>query len=153
MKLLLIPVIAAVLMPAAASAAPGKLFGGFPPKKKIVLVVVDRESVRTRGVKVVNDAPIPKGVPEYSLGDNVTLKIGQTGALLIDNFKIPFRRDTDGVNYYSSKAPSSGAKGNSAKIKKSANGKNAVAAEVTFYTYRAQGTTLITNKVTYQLAK
>lgn len=108
MKLLLLPIIASALLPATAAAAPGKLFGGFAPKKKIVLVVTDRESVRTEGVSIKNNARIPKGIPKFSIGDNVTLKIGPQGALLIDDYRIPFRRETERVNYYASKAPEEG---------------------------------------------
>lgn len=153
MKLLLLPIVASMLLPATALAAPGKLYGGFAPKKKIVLVVVDRESVRTEGLTVKNNAKIPKDIPKFSIGDNITLKIGPRGALLIDDYRIKFQEGTDRVNYYSNKAPSEGEKGNVATIKKGKKGKNAVAGEITFYTYKTEGFKLITNRVTYDLAK
>jgi hypothetical protein len=153
MKLLLLPIAASMLLPATALAAPGKLYGGFAPKKKIVLVVVDRESVRTEGLKVKNNAKIPKGIPNFSVGDNVTLKIGPKGALLIDESRIKFRDSTDRVNYYSNKAPDEGEKGNVATIRKGKKGKNAISGEITFYTYKTEGLKLITNRVTYELAK
>jgi hypothetical protein len=153
MKLLLLPIAASFLLPATAMAAPGKLFGGFAPKKKIVLVVVGRESTRTQGTTVNNNARIPSGIPNFSIGDNVTMKIGARGALLVDEFKIPFRRETESTNYYANRPPSEGAKGNAATLEKSSNGRNAIAGEITFYTYRTKGLVVTTNRVTYELAK
>lgn len=154
MKNLLLPILAASLVPlVSAHAAPGKTYGGFAPKKKFVLVVVDRESVRTEGFSVKRNAKIPKGIPKFSIGDNVTFKIGLKGNLLIDESRIKFREGTDRVNYYSNKAPSESEEGNVATVRKGPKGKNATSAEITFYTYKTEGFTLITNRVTYKLDK
>jgi len=154
MKKLLLPILAASLFPlATAQAAPGKTYGGFAPKSRFILVVVDRESVKTDGFDVKQNARIPKDIPTYDIGENVKFKIGAQGALLIDESRIRFRDSTDRVNYYSNAAPEEGQKGHVATVRKGPKGKNAVAAEVTFYSYQIKGLTVVTNRVTYKLAK
>ncbi len=153
MNKLLLPILTATLLPfASAQAAPGKTYGGFAPKTRFILVVVERESIQTKGTTTKQNARVPEGTPDYAIGDNVKFKIGKKGALQLDEERIQFQEGTETVNYYSNAAAAAGQKGDEATVRKSAKGE-AKKAKVIFYTYKMDGLELVTNRVTYSFAK
>ena len=85
-KLLLraLAIVAAVLPLAVADAASKpknapKVFGGFEVGTTFTFAVTNLISSGTQGTQIINPAPIPKGVPVFTNGQQVTMKIGKKG--------------------------------------------------------------------------
>jgi hypothetical protein len=82
-----------------AAPQPPAVYGGFEVGKTFTYRVTSVFSYTNQGG--VNVAvPIPKGLPVYTLGQEVTFTIGKKGELIAPGVKIPFMSDGGTSNTY-----------------------------------------------------
>lgn len=108
MKKLLVRALAllATLVPlqlAVAAPNPPPVFGGWSPGKTFTMRVTDASSYTNQGGGNVA-VPVPKGAPVFTLGQEVTFKIGKKGELLAPGVKLRFVSDGGSANVYLGKA-------------------------------------------------
>jgi len=87
------------LHPAAATSDPPPLPGGWSSGKTFTFRVTSVSSYTNPGSGNV-DVPIPKGLPVYSLGQEITFTIGKMGEIIAPGVKIPFLTDGGSANTY-----------------------------------------------------
>lgn len=129
--------LAAVLPLSVAEAAPKppKVFGGFPVGKTFTFTVSNVISSATQGTQIINPAPIPKGVPVLTNGQQVTMKIGKKGELIGPGFKIAFQADGGSSNVYVNK-PKKGAQPNAAIVFKNMTTGEPTSVALSFFTFK-----------------
>ncbi len=114
----LAPLHLAEAAPAAARAPrPAPVFGGWSPGKTFTLRVTNVSSYTNNGSGNIA-VPIPKGAPVFTLGQQVTFKIGKKGELLAPGVNIAFSADGGSANVYVGK-PKRGAAPPTASVFKS----------------------------------
>jgi hypothetical protein len=87
------------LQMAEAAPKPPAVIGGFEVGKTFTFTVTSVSSYTNQGG--VNVAvPIPKGLPVYTLGQQITFTIGKKGELIAPGVKIPFTSDGGTSNFY-----------------------------------------------------
>lgn len=87
---------------------PPAVIGGFTVGDTFTFnVVVKQSSSLANGVTNAN-APIPKGLPVFAMGQAVTFKIGKKGELLAPKVNIPFKYAVTGANGYLGKVTKAG---------------------------------------------
>lgn len=124
MKALLLHLLAfcAILAPTHTAQAraprPPAIFGGFPVGKTFTFTVADATcSSQTLGGSPVA-AAVPKGIPAFAEGEQVTFTIGKKGELLgPQKLKVLFQADGGTANAYVNK-PARGASPNTATVYK-----------------------------------
>ncbi|MCW1886165.1 hypothetical protein OKA04_15615 [Luteolibacter flavescens] len=129
--------IAAVLPMAEAAPKPKapKIFGDFTPGKTFTFTVTTAQTSATQGTTVLPTAPVPKGVPAYTVGQQVTFKIGKKGELTGPGFKLGFLSGSVGANAYFNKpkkntSPSTGA------VHKNTTTNEPTAVSLSFFTFK-----------------
>ncbi|GAA5124993.1 hypothetical protein JIN84_13450 [Luteolibacter yonseiensis] len=139
-----------LLLPAATlDAAPAsKKFGGFSSGQKFTLTVTEKKSVRTKGDDVKKNAAVPKDIPNFSKGENVTFTIGKKGQLKGPGFSIVYRETEDNENFYAN----TGSNGEVASVEKGKKG-NAKEATLIFYKLSFSGVRPVTHTVKYELER
>jgi hypothetical protein len=97
---------------------PPAVFGGFPVGKTFTFTVSNlTSSSQTLGGSPVA-APVPKGIPAFALGEQITFTIGKKGELLgPQKLKVLFQADGGTANAYVNK-PARGASPNTATVYK-----------------------------------
>lgn len=113
MKILLVRALAllAAIVPlhlAEAAPKPPPVFGGWSPGKTFTMRVTDVSSYTNQGGSNVA-VPVPKGAPVFTLGQEVTFKIGKKGELTAPGVKIAFSADGGSANVYVGKPKRIGA--------------------------------------------
>lgn len=92
-----------------AEAAPGPppVFGGWSPGKTFTFKVT---SVSSYAAQIGGNVPVPvpKGVPVFTMGQDVTFTIGKKGELIAPKVKVPFTADGGSANTYNNKSPKKG---------------------------------------------
>ena len=84
---------------AAAASGPSPAPGGWPPGKTFTYRVTSVSSYTNTGGGNVS-VPIPKGLPVYSVGQEITFTIGKKGEIIAPGVKIPFLTDGGSANTY-----------------------------------------------------
>jgi hypothetical protein len=79
---------------------PPVIVGGFEAGKTFTFTVSTRIASGTVGGQVINPAPIPKGVPNLTVGQQVTFTIGKKGELRGPQMNFPFSSDGGTTNVY-----------------------------------------------------
>ncbi|HEY1123426.1 MAG TPA: hypothetical protein VGE67_17555 [Haloferula sp.] len=146
--------IAAVLPLSVAQAAPKPpaVFGDFTPGKTFTLTVKLATSSSITGFgpggTTNPNAPIPAGVPTFTVGQQVTFVIGKKGELIGPGFKINFQAGAADANVYVNK-PKKGALPTGAAVRKDLTTHEPTFAEITFITFKLAKRVPTTNMVNY----
>ena len=152
MKSLLLPSVAlfAFITPTIVAAPrPPAVYGGFEVGKKFTFTVNTRSSASNSGAGLVNPAPIPKGVPNLAVGQQVTFTIGKKGELKAPKINLAFLSDGGTSNSYMGKVKA----GN---ISSATVGKNPTTGEPTgialyYVVNKVSRTGITSSQVTYTL--
>lgn len=90
-----------------ADAAPTPVPGGWPPGKTFTFRVTGATSY---AAQIGGNVPVnvPKGIPVFTLGQEVTFTIGKKGELITTKVKVPFGADGGTANTYNNKSPKKG---------------------------------------------
>jgi hypothetical protein len=88
---------------AQAAPKPPAVYGGFQVGKTFTFTVNTLSAAANVNGQIVNPAPIPKGVPAYTLGQQVTFTIGKKGELTSAGLKLGYTSDGGSSNTYSGK--------------------------------------------------
>lgn len=148
--------IAAVLPLAVAEAAPKpkppKIFGDFTPGKTFTFTVDVANTATTTGIGTppVSSPTAPKGVPNLTVGQQVTFVIGKKGELIGPGFKIGFFNGAVGANAYINK-PKKNAQPTVAAVHKDTTTNEPTAVSLTFYTFKLSKRVPTVTMTTYVL--
>lgn len=134
---------------AEAAPRPAPVFGGWPPGKTFTLRVTDVSSYTNQGGTNVA-VPIPKGAPVFTLGQQVTFKIGKKGELTAPGMKIAFAADGGSANVYVGK-PKRGAAPPAASVFKSLTSGEPLNANLDFVVVKIQNRIPSLTWVSYKL--
>ena len=88
---------------AEAAPKPPAIYGQFQVGKTFTFRVNTRTAAANVNGQIVNPAPIPKKVPDYALGQEVTFTIGKKGELIAPGLKLGFTSDGGSANTYTGK--------------------------------------------------
>ena len=135
---------------AEAAPKPPPVFGGWSPGKTFTFRVDTVISAANQGGAIINPAPIPKGVPVLTPGQNVTFTIGKKGELIGPGFKIAFQADGGTSNVYVNK-PKKGAQPTSAIVFKNMTTGEPISVAMNFYTFKLVKRIPNVSQVTYTL--
>jgi hypothetical protein len=131
--------IAALLPLSVAQAAPKPppIFGDFAPGKTFTFTVSTAQTATTTGFggTPVLSATAPAGVPNLTLGQQVTFTIGKKGELIGPGLKIAFFEGDVGANAYINK-PKKGAQPTVAGVHKNTTTNEPTAVTMTFFTFK-----------------
>jgi hypothetical protein len=149
MKKLLLQAIAcaAVLLPLSQAQA-----GNFPKGTTFTMTVTEKVSSKVVGFQIFNKAAVPKGIPNFKVGQKVKFTIGPKGQLMIkqEGVSLPFKQDGGSANVYyivpTRKKPS----GDIGEVFKDTTGKPTGTA-LSFFKFKYSGMTTTTNTVVYTL--
>jgi len=81
---------------------------GFAVGTTLTYNVTIKESVSISGGVTNENAPIPKGFPDFAIGQAVTFKVGKKSELLAPKVNIPFKEAVTGAVNYAVKPGRSG---------------------------------------------
>jgi hypothetical protein len=135
---------------AARAPKPPAVFGGWSPGKTFTFTVTNVISAANQGGVVVNPAPIPKGVPTLTPGQQVTFTIGKKGELLGPGIKIAFQADGGSANVYVNK-PKKGAQPTLANVYKNPTTGEPTSVALNYYTFKLLKRVPNVNSVLYTL--
>jgi hypothetical protein len=92
---------------AEAAPKPPPVFGGWSPGKTFTFRVTSASSY---AAQIGGNVPVavPKGLPVFTLGQEVTFTIGKKGELIATKVKVPFGADGGTANSYNNKSPKKG---------------------------------------------
>lgn len=92
---------------AEAAPKPPPVFGGWSPGKTFTFRVT---SATSYAAQIGGNVPVavPKGIPVFTLGQEVTFTIGKKGELITTKVKVPFGADGGSANSYNNKSPKKG---------------------------------------------
>jgi hypothetical protein len=138
------------LQMAQAAPKPPPVFGGWSPGKTFTFTVSSVISSGTQGMQVINPAPIPKGVPVLTPGQQVTFTIGKKGELTAPGIKIAFQADGGSANVFVNK-PKKGAQPVTATVFKNPNTGEATGVALSFFTFKLTKRIPHVNSVYYTL--
>jgi hypothetical protein len=129
--------IAAVLPLSVAEAAPKppKIFGDFPVGKTFTFTVGTAITSATEGMNVIPNAPVPAGVPNFTVGQQVTMTIGKKGELIGPGFKVTFVSGGVGANVYVNK-PKKGAAPTAVTVHKNTTTNEPTGVSMGFFTFK-----------------
>jgi hypothetical protein len=130
--------IAAVLPLTVAEAAtpkPPKIFGDFEVGKTFTFTVANVNSSATEGMNTIPNAPIPAGVPAFTVGQQVTMTIGKKGELIGPDFKVTFVSGGVGANVYVNK-PKKGAQPTAVTVHKNTTTNEPTGVSMGFFTFK-----------------
>jgi hypothetical protein len=130
--------IAAVLPLTVAEAAapkPPTLFGDFAPGKTFTFTVSVANSSSTSGFGSPVVSTPPAGVPNLTVGQQVTFTIGKKGELIGPGFKIGFQSGAVGSNVYANK-PKKGAQPTVATVHKDTTTNEPTGVSMGFFTFK-----------------
>lgn len=111
------------------------VFGGWAPGKTFTFTVTSKISSATVGTQVIDPAPIPKGVPAFAVGQQITFTIGKKGELKGPGFSIAFQADGGTANAYVNK-PAKGAQPTTASVHKNMTTGEPTAVSMGFFTFK-----------------
>jgi len=132
-----------------AAPRPAPVFGGWSPGKTFTLRVTDVASYTNQGGTNIA-VPIPKGAPVFTLGQQVTFKIGKKGELIAPGMKIAFSADGGSANVYVGK-PKRGAAPPAASVFKSISTGEPLNANLDFVVVKIQNRIPSLTWVSYKL--
>jgi hypothetical protein len=127
---------------------PPTLFGGFAPGKTFTFTVTEKSSGMVQGGVATENVPVPKGIPNFTVGQQVTFTIGKKGELLAPGVKINYLADGVTSNAYLN-TPKKGANPTSAIVFKNTGSGEPVGFSVSYFTFKIAKRTITTNEVTY----
>lgn len=135
-----------------AQAAPNSppVFGGWSPGKTFTFTVANVISAANQGGVIIDPAPIPKGVPVLTVGQQVTFTIGKKGELIGPGIKIAFQADGGSANIYVNK-PKKGAQPTVANVFKHFSTGEPINIAINYYTFKLLKRVPNVNSVTYTL--
>ncbi|WP_193210884.1 hypothetical protein [Luteolibacter marinus] len=135
---------------AEAAPKPPPVFGGWSPGKTFTYTVTSVISSGSVGTQIINPAPIPKGVPVYTVGQQVTFTIGKKGELIAPGMKIAFQGDGGSANIYLNK-PKKGAQPFAANVFKNFTTGEPTSVALSFFTFKLKKRVPNVNTVYYTL--
>ncbi|QJE98333.1 hypothetical protein [Luteolibacter luteus] len=135
---------------AAKAPKPPAVFGQFPVGKTFTFTVTSKLSSATVGTQVIDPAPVPKGVPSFVVGQQVTFTIGKKGELKGPGFSILYNADGVTANTYVNK-PKKGASPTVATVHKNLTTGEPTAVSLSFFTFKIAKRIPTVNTVTYVL--
>lgn len=138
------------LQMAEAAPKPPPVFGGWSPGKTFTMRVDTVISAANQGGAIINPAPIPKGVPVLTVGQDVTFTIGKKGELIGPGLKIAFQADGGSSNVYVNK-PKKGAQPTAATVFKNFTTGEPIGVALNFYTFKLVKRVPNVSSVTYTL--
>jgi len=147
--------IAAVLPLSVAQAAtpkPPAIFGDFAPGKTFTFTVTTAQTATTTGFggSPVLSPTAPAGVPNLTVGQQVTFTIGKKGELIGPGFKIGFLSGAVGANAYINK-PKKGAQPTVSSVHKNTTTNEPTAVDMTFFTFKLSKRVPTVTMTTYVL--
>ena len=129
---------------------PPAVFGGWSPGKTFTFTVTSKISSATSGAQVIDPAPIPKGVPAFVTGQQVTFTIGKKGELKGPGFSILFQADGGTANVFVNK-PAKGAQPTTATVYKNTTTGEPTTVAMGFFTFKLVKRIPSVNTVYYTL--
>lgn len=149
MKQLLLQTIAccAVLLPFSQAQA-----GNFPAGTTFTRTVTEKVSSKTTGFKIFKKVPVPAGMPNFKVGQEVKFTIGPKGQLLIKKkgVSLPFKEDGGSGNVYCIAPTAKKPSGDIGEVFKDGAG-NPTSVALSFFKFKISGMTATTNTVVYTL--
>jgi hypothetical protein len=144
--------IAAVLPLSVAEAAPKPppVFGGWSPGKTFTFTVDTKLSAANQMGQVLTNVPVPKGVPDLQVGQQVTFTIGKKGELIGPGFKIAFQADAGSSNAFINK-PKKGSPPVAAIVYKNVSTNEPFSVALNFFTFKMTNRIPTVTSVTYTL--
>ena len=114
---------------------PPPVFGGWSPGKTFTFTVTNVTSTGNQGGQIINPAPIPKGVPAFVNGQQVTFTIGKKGELKGPGFSVAFQAESATANVYVNK-PARGAQPTTATVNKNTTTGEPTAISMAFFSFK-----------------
>ncbi|MEK7951873.1 hypothetical protein [Luteolibacter soli] len=121
----------------AAAPKPPVLFGDYAPGKTFTFTVTTAQFATTTGFggTPVLGTSAPAGIPNFTVGQQVTFVIGKKGELIGPGFKIGFLSGAIGANAYINK-PKKGAQPTVSSVHKNTTTNEPTAVDMTFFTFK-----------------
>ena len=141
----------ALVLPVSGASKPPATFGGFTSGQQFSFRVTSKNSVSSVNGVVTNNAPVPTGIPNYSVGQSVAFTIGSKGELIASGFKMPYLSDAGTSNVYATMPSRKNPTPNSGLVFKNVSTKVPLGASLTFYLFKIKGLSVTANTVTYML--
>ena len=142
--------ICALVLPISAASTPAS-FGGFTKGQQFTFRVNEKTSASSVNGVINPQAPVPKGIPNFSVGQSVTFVIGSKGELTGPGFKIPFKADGGSSNVYATLPSRKNPTPNSAIVFKNMSTQAPLGTALTFYMFGVKARVVTVYTVTYTL--
>ncbi|MCW1925855.1 hypothetical protein OKA05_25070 [Luteolibacter arcticus] len=147
---LVVAVLPLTVAEAAPKPKPPKIFGGFAVGETFTFTVTNKTVAATQGTTPVVNPVVPAGVPNYTVGQQVTFTVGKKGELVAPGLKIKFLSESVVSNAYANK-PKKGAQPNAAIVHKDTESGDAIGVSLAFFTVKVTKRVPNVNQVTYTL--
>lgn len=95
-------------------------YDGLPPGKKFFKTVREKHSTTNKGMQIINNAPVPAGIPDFRVGQRVKFSIGTRGKLRVGGKSIAFQSANSAQNAYANPPTPSTPIGDMAFVEKNA---------------------------------
>lgn len=135
---------------AEAAPKPPPVFGGWSPGKTFTFTVDTKLSSANQMGQILPSVPVPKGIPDLAVGQQVTFTIGKKGELIGPGFKIAFQADGGTSNAYINK-PKKGSPPVAAIVFKNPTTGEPLNVALNFYSFKMTNRIPTINSVTYTL--
>ena len=135
---------------AEAAPKPPPVFGGWSPGKTFTFTVDTKLSSANQMGQVLPNVPVPKGIPDLAVGQQVTFTIGKKGELVGPGFKIGFQADGGNSNAFINK-PKKGSPPVAAIVFKEVTTGEPFSVALNFFTFKITSRIPTVNSITYTL--